>query len=171
MPERAELWRKTGRRGLLIASYKRLEKDFDRAITPAVEAVPVPTHLAPPGSLQAKQLNHLHTKVSLSRVRVVLVDIIFGFLCLLGQFFSLDRASTSKKCFVPVHVGSLHECLTLCDPVDCGLPGFSVREGGSPGRNTGAYWPILVAIPFWSTIFPAALASNPLEYLMLPEPL
>ena len=59
----------------------------------------------------------------------------------------------------------------VCDPVDCGLPGFSVREGGSPGRNTGAYWPILVAIPFWSTIFPAALASNPLEYLMLPEPL
>ena len=39
-------------------------------------------------------------------------------------------------------------CLTLCDPVECDLPGFSVREGGSPGKNTGAYCPILVAIPF-----------------------
>ena len=26
VPEWAELWRKTGQRGLLIASYKRLEK-------------------------------------------------------------------------------------------------------------------------------------------------
>ena len=35
-----------------------------------------------------------------------------------------------------------------CDPVDCGLPGFSVREGGSPCKNTGVYWPVLDAIPF-----------------------
>ena len=27
-------------------------------------------------------------------------------------------------------------CPTLCDPVDCSLPGTSVR-GDSPGRNTG----------------------------------
>ena len=33
------------------------------------------------------------------------------------------------------------------------------------------YWPILVAIPFWSTIFPAALTANSPEYLVLPEPL
>jgi len=45
---------------------------------------------------------------------------------------------------------------TLCDPVDCGLPGFSVggREGGSPGKNTGTYWPVLVAIPFRTLYFP-----------------
>ena len=42
---------------------------------------------------------------------------------------------------------------------------------GSPGKNTGVYWPILVPIPFLSTIFPLALAVNSLEYLMLPEPL
>ena len=59
----------------------------------------------------------------------------------------------------------------LCSPIDCGLPGFSVRERASPGKNTGAYRPILVVIPFWSTIFPAALATNPPEYLVLPEPL
>ena len=43
--------------------------------------------------------------------------------------------------------------------------------GGSPGKNTGAYWPILVAIPFWSTIFPTTLAANLSECLVLPEPL
>ena len=39
-------------------------------------------------------------------------------------------------------------CVRLCDPVDCGLPGFSVREGSSPGKHTAVYWSILVAIPF-----------------------
>ena len=38
-------------------------------------------------------------------------------------------------------------------------------------QDTGAYWPILAAISFWSTIFPAALAANSPEYLLLPEPL
>ena len=52
---------------------------------------------------------------------------------------------------------------TLWSPVDCGLPGFPVREGGSPSKNTGAYWPVLVAITFKSTIFSAALAANPLS--------
>ena len=28
-------------------------------------------------------------------------------------------------------------CLTLCDPMDCSPPGFSVH-GDSPGKNTGA---------------------------------
>ena len=39
------------------------------------------------------------------------------------------------------------QCPTLCDTVDDGLPGFSVRKGDSPGKNTGAK-PELVAIPF-----------------------
>ena len=30
---------------------------------------------------------------------------------------------------------------------------------------------LVVAIPFYSTIFPAALAANSPEYLVLPEPL
>ena len=41
----------------------------------------------------------------------------------------------------------------------------------SPGKDTGEYSPILVAIPFQRTIFPAALATNFPEYLVLPEPL
>ena len=40
------------------------KKDSDRAITPAMEAVCVPEHLTPPGSLQAKQLHHLHAQLS-----------------------------------------------------------------------------------------------------------
>ena len=45
------------------------------------------------------------------------------------------------------------------------------QRGGSPGKNTGPCWPILAAIPFYSTIFPAALATNPPKYLVLPDPL
>jgi len=58
------------------------------------------------------------------------------------------RAATGQKSHTSMQAGLLRECPTLCDPVDCGLLGFSVREGGSPHKNTGAYWSILVAIPF-----------------------
>ena len=74
------------------------------------EAVCVPPHLVPPGSPQAKQLCHLHAQLSL------------------GQ--SCHR---QKKILVAMHAGSLQLCPTLCDPVDCGLPGFSV--GISPGKD------------------------------------
>ena len=38
------------------------------------------------------------------------------------------------------------------------------QRGGSPGKNTGAYWSILVTIP-------CCLSCKPPEYLVLPEPL
>ena len=79
------------------------KKDSERVITTAVEAVCVPAHLALPGSPQAKQLCHLHTQLSM------------------GQ--SCHRENILSMC-----TGSLWSCPTLCDPVDCGLPGFSVRE-------------------------------------------
>ena len=94
-----------------------------RAMTPMVEAVHVPTHLVLPGSPQAKQLHHLYSQLSL------------------GQ--SCHRQKSLKS----MGAGLLRLCLSLCDPVDCGLLGFSVREQGSSG-NIGAYWPILVAIVF-----------------------
>ena len=40
------------------------KKDSYRAITPAAEAVRVLAYLALPGSLQAKQLHHLHPQLS-----------------------------------------------------------------------------------------------------------
>ena len=50
-------------------------------------------------------------------------------------------------------------------------PARLLCQGLSPGKNPGVYWPILIAIPFQSTIFPAALAANSPVYLVLPEPL
>ena len=77
------------------------KKDSERAITLVVGAVHVPTCLAPPGSPQAKQLHHLHAQPSL------------------GQ--SCHRQNVLRLC-MQGHFG----CVQLCDPVDCGLPGFSV---------------------------------------------
>ena len=70
------------------------------------EAVCVLAHLALPESPQVKQLCHLYAQLSL------------------GQ--SCHR---QKKSLASIHAGSLWLCPTLCDPVDCGLPGFSVRDG------------------------------------------
>ena len=124
MPERVKQWRKTAQRGLLIASYKRLKKDraiTDRAITPAVEAVCVPEHVASPGSLQAKQVHHFHAQLSLGH--------------------SCYRKKKKKSMFMCTE--SLQSCLTLRNPADCGLPGFSVREGTLQARILeciGQYW-------------------------------
>ena len=60
---------------------------------------------------------------------------------------SLGQSCYRQKILVSMHAGSLQLSPTLHDLVDCGLTGFSCQEG-SPGKNTGAYWPILVAIPF-----------------------
>ena len=73
---------KTGQTGFLITSYQRF-KDSERAITSAAEAVRVSPHVVPPGSLQAKQLHHLHAQLS------------------------LGRAATGKKILAPVRAGSL----------------------------------------------------------------
>ena len=67
VPEWAELWRKTGQKGLLITSYNRLKKDSNRAITPVAGAVHVPAHLVLAGSPQAKQLCQLHAHLSLGQ--------------------------------------------------------------------------------------------------------
>ena len=104
MPEQVELLRKTGQRGLLIISYKRLEK---RLIEPQLlwqRQSMSPAHLAPPGSLQAKQLAAFMLSPHWGRV------------------------ATGKKSLASMHAGSLRSCLALFDSVNCGLPGFSVRE-------------------------------------------
>ena len=113
------------------------KKDSDRAITPAAEAVHVPATWGHQGSRTSSSCTTL-TGAELPR---------------------------AKNRLASMHTESLRSCPTLCNPVDCGLPGFSIREGGSLGKNTGAYWPTLVAIPL------AALAANSPEYLVLPEPL
>ena len=77
---------------------------LDRAVTPAVEAVHIPAHLAPPGSPQAKQRHQLHAQLSL------------------GQSCHRQKKSLASMC-----TRSLWSCPTLCNPVDHGLPGFPVR--------------------------------------------
>ena len=89
-----------------------------------VEAVSVPAHLTPSESPRPKQLHLLHAEPSLG--------------------WSCHR----EKSLASVHIGLPPLCSTVCDPMDCGLPGSSVREGSSPGKNTVANWPILVAVPF-----------------------
>ena len=67
-----------------------------------------------------------------------------------------------------MHVEFLWSCPTLCYPVDCGLPDFC--QGVLQAR-------LLECIgQFWLTyhsraLYPAALAANTPEYLVLPEPL
>ena len=46
--------------------------------------------------------------------------------------------SQAKKSLMSMHMGSLWSCPTLCDPVDCGLPGFSIR-----GFSRQEYWSVL----------------------------
>ena len=103
-----------------------------------VEATRVPAHLLLPEPLQAKQLRHLQTQLSL------------------GQ--SCHR----QKSIVPIRAGSLRLCLIICDPVDCRLLGFSVREGGSPSKNPGVYCPIPGA-----SRTPATQAAVPPPHLAL----
>ena len=66
---------------------------------------------------------------------------------------------------VSMHPGSFLSCLTLCDPVDCGLLGFFIH-GILQAKILEQ-----VAMPFLSTVFPAALAACYPEYPVMPGPL
>ena len=66
MPEWAELQRKTVQRDLLMASYKRLEERL-RGPQLLRQRQSVSALLVPPGSPQAKQLQHLHGQLSLGQ--------------------------------------------------------------------------------------------------------
>ena len=68
-----------------------------------------------------------------------------------------------------MHAELLQLCPTVCNPVD--WPAMVLCQGDSTGKDTGVYWPGLVATPFKSTIYPASLAASSPEYLVLPEPL
>ena len=108
---------KTGQRGLLIAATRGSNKDTNRAISPAVEAVCVSAHLALPGSPKPSTCTSF----------------------MLNSHW--DRAAAGKKsCVCVCRVASV-----MSDSLKTCLPGFSVRERGSAGKNTGVYWPILVA--------------------------
>ena len=59
--------------------------------------------------------------------------------------FSISRNSTftSAHRYACVRAKSLQSCPTLCNPMDCSLPGSSVH-GDSPGKNTGVCCHVLL---------------------------
>ena len=102
-----------------------MKKDSDRAITPAVKAVCVPAHQAPPGSLQAKLLGHLHAQLSL------------------GQSCHRQKSCIYAHRFASVVSDPLRPCRQcparlLCQ-VGVGVGGFSREEYWSILANTGCH--------------------------------
>ena len=91
-----------------------------------------------------------------------------------GTIFTLNphwgRVATGEtKSLASMHVGVTSVVSNSLQP--CGL--WSTRllcHWGFPGKNTGVYSPILVAIPFQNTILTAAIAANPPEYWCCQNP-
>ena len=123
MPETAELWRKTGQRGFLVTSDKRLKKkDSDRVITPSAEAVCVPGHLALPKSPQAKQLRDLHAWLSLGQ-----------------SFYRHKRSSIYARRVTLVVSDSLWPFKLWLARLLCQEGGFSRKEYWSILANSGCH--------------------------------
>ena len=96
-----------------------MEKDCNRAVTPAAEAVHIPAQLVLPGSLQAKQLCHLQTQLSL------------------GQSCHGQKMSCVYACRVTlVASGSLQPCRLWPARL---LLGWGVPQARTLGR-IGQYW-------------------------------
>ena len=99
-------------------------KGSDRTVTPVAEEVLIPTHSAPPGSLQPKQLHYLHAQHSLGK--------------------SCHRQK--KKPCLYVQGATLIMSNSL-QPCGMWLARF-LCQWDSAGKNIGMYWPMLVVIPF-----------------------
>ena len=113
-----------------------------RAITPVAEAVHVPAHLAPPQSLQPKQLCHFYAQSSL------------------GQ-----RCHRQKKSLVSMHAGSLQSYTTLppCEPwpASFSVRGFSRQEYWSVLGNTGCHTLLLLLLLLLSRFSRIQLCATP----------
>ena len=90
------------RLALLVTSYKRLNRDADRAMTPAAGAVGIPQAWCPNGPHKPR-----------GRATFTLSS-------------HWDADVTGKKLLCLCVQGRIGR-VQLCDPVDCPLPGFSVR--------------------------------------------
>ena len=134
VPNNSELQRNYRERLAKEAFYRQLpeaqkkeKKDSDKAI-PAAEVVHVSANLVSPGCPQLKQLCHLHAQASL------------------GHSCHRQKKKKKKKPCIYAHRVTLVVSSSL---QPCGLwPTRHLCQAGSPGKNTGVYWPILVAVPF-----------------------
>ena len=124
MPEQAaELGRRRAEKVFRLPATRGSKKHFDKVITPEAQAIHV-----------------LHTWSSQCQCNP----------CSCTTFMLnplLGRAATGKK------MSCVYACrITLVVPNSLSPYGlWLVRplcHRGSPGKNTGVYWPILVAIPF-----------------------
>ena len=124
MPEQVKLRRKTSQRGLLISTYKRLIKKT----------------LIGPYLLRQRQSLSLHTGAA--RVPTSQAAEPPSRSALTGA----EMPQAKKSCIYAHRVAlvvsdSLKPCRLWPARLLC-------QGGGSPGKNTGAYWSVLVAIPF-----------------------
>ena len=101
MPEWVEQWRRTSLRGIPIASCQRLDEQSDRTIATVAEAA----HARWGSGVPADQA-----------VAPPSCSILTG-----------TELPQARKGPVSTHVGVLQLCPPLCDPVDCGLLGFSIQ--------------------------------------------
>ena len=121
--EGAELCRKTGWKGLLTASYQGLEKRLSEGRNSCRGGSPCPCTLGA-ARVAASQAALPPSRPTLTGAELPRQKKV---LCLCAQV-----------CFGRVQLFS------MLWTVAC----QTSLSGGSPGKNTGVYWPILVAIPF-----------------------
>ena len=73
-------------------------------------------------------------------------------------FYSLNPQSTTpfslSSCSVNQSVQSLNHCLTLCDPMDCSMPGFPVHHQLLELAQTHVHWVGYATQPFHPLSFP-----------------
>ena len=75
----------------------------------------------------------------------------------------MPQAKKKKKNLVFMPSGLLQVLSDSLRPCRLWPARLLYQRGGSPSKNTGVYWPILVAIPFQSTLFPTTLTPIPLS--------
>ena len=138
MPGWMELQRNWQKRPSDHQLQEARKKDSDRDITRAVEAAHVPAHLVPPGSPQAKLLCQLHAPPSQ------------------GQSCHRQKKSCVWARRVPSGVSNSLRPRGL-------WPASLLSGRGSPGKNTGACWPVFLPRPSRALCFPLPQPPTPLS--------
>ena len=119
----------------------------DRAVTPVVEAVHIPAHLALPGSLKAKQLCYLHAQLSLGQSCHRPKNV--SCLCMQAHF---QFSSVTQS------------CQTLCDPMNCSTPGLPVHHQLLAFTQTHIHRVGDAIQPSHPLSFPSPPAPNPSQH-------
>ena len=135
---------------------QEVRKKTDRAITSALEAVRVPAVLASPASLQANQLHHLHTWLSV------------------GQSCHRQKKSCVYACRVALVLSdSLRPCKQWPARLLCQGGGFSKQEYWSILANTGCHTLLehyISCCPSFQLPWVPGAARTPANQAAIPSP-